>query len=107
MPKLSFGMWSSFRGQLYYIDLDKSVQTLINESTVALAAGCNGIAYAMLKAFPGTLADFTQRIKAIERERPHWELLSQAAEGTFSMGLWAVQTDHLMARRKVDERGWF
>lgn len=54
IPKLSFGMWSSFRGQLYYIDLDKSVQTLINESTVALAAGCNGIAYAMLKAFPGT-----------------------------------------------------
>jgi hypothetical protein len=90
-----------------YIDLDKSVQTLINESTVALAAGCNGVAYAMLKAFAGTLEDFTQRITAIEWERPHWELLSQAAEGTFPVGLWAVQTDHLMARRRVDERGWF
>jgi hypothetical protein len=90
-----------------YIDLDKSVQTLVNESTVALAAGCNGIAYAMLKAFPGTLADFEQRITAIERERPHWESLTKAAEGTHPVGVWAVQTDHLMARRKVDERGWF
>jgi hypothetical protein len=90
-----------------YIDLDKSVQTLLNECTVALAAGCNGIAYAMLKAFPGTMDDFSQRITAIERERPHWELLTQAAENTSPVGLWSVQTDHLMARRKVDERGWF
>ena len=88
-----------------YITLDKSVRTVLNECAAALAMGCNGIAFNALR--PGAPDDYEPLMAAIEKERPVWEALVEGAEGLPLMGLWPADHRELMARRQVDDGGWF
>jgi len=88
-----------------YITLDKAARTVLNECAAALAMGCNGIAFNALR--PGAPDDYEPLMKAIEGERPVWEALLEGAQGLPLVGLWPADHRELMARREVDERGWF
>jgi len=89
------------------ITLDKAVQTVVNECTVALACGCNGVAYNALPNTPGPLEEFAPLLRRMAAERPGWEVLAEAAAGLAPVGLWLADTPLLMANRAVDDRGWF
>ncbi len=90
-----------------YITLDKSVNTLMNECTLALMMGCNGFALNVLNRYQGTLEDFHPHMKAIAGERSQWKILVDSSAGLPLAGFWPADHPMLMANRVVDEKGWF
>jgi len=90
-----------------YQKLDKSVRTVLNECTLALAAGCNGIAFNALKDLPGSLDDYHDLMKAIAGERRRWERYLDAAGDCAMVGVWCAHDDRLMAKRHVHNGDWF
>lgn len=90
-----------------YITLDKSVNTLINECTLALMMGCNSFALNVLNRYQGTLEDFHPHMKAIAEERSLWKTLVDSSAGLPLAGFWPADHPMLMANRVVDEKGWF
>ncbi len=90
-----------------YIELDKAARTVLNECTLALMMGCNGIAFNALKECAGTLDDYAPLMRAIAAERPVWNGLLAATKGLQLSGLWPADHPLLMANRTVDAAGWF
>ena len=90
-----------------YQKLDKSVRTVLNECTLALATGCNGIAFNALKDLPGSMEDYHDLMKAIAGERGRWERLMDASRGCSMAGVWPAHDDRLMAKRQVRGGNWF
>lgn len=90
-----------------YIALDKATRTVLNESTVALMMGSNGIAFNALKDQTGTLEDYEPLMRGIAAERSVWDSLVRACEGLPLGGLWPADHPSLMANREVDAQGWF
>lgn len=90
-----------------YLALGKSVRTVLNECTVSLIMGCNGIAFNALKDSEGTLEDYEPLVAAIAAERPAWERLVEGAAGLPQVGFWPADDDALRAKREVDANGWF
>ena len=90
-----------------YITLDKSVQTMMNECTLALMMGCNGFALNVLNRYEGSLEDFHPHLQAITAERSRWKTLLESSSGLPLAGFWSADHPMLMANRVVDERGWF
>jgi len=90
-----------------YQKLHKSAQSALNECTLALIAGCNGITFNALRELPGTFEDYEDLFQAVERERPRWEALVDAAEGLPLAGVWLAANDLFMAQRRVENADWF
>ena len=90
-----------------YQKLDKSVRIVLDECWLALAAGCNGVAFNCLKDLPGALEDYDDVLAAIEGERPVWEAWVEAAAGLELTGLWPATRDDWTARREVRDGQWF
>ena len=90
-----------------YQKLDKSVRTVMNECTLALATGCNGIAFNALKDLPGSMEDYHDLMKAIAAERSRWERFLDATSGCAMAGIWPAHDDRLMAKRQVRNGNWF
>jgi hypothetical protein len=90
-----------------YQKLHKSVQSALNECTLALIAGCNGVAFNALRELPGTFEDYEDLFQAVERERPRWEALVDAAAGLPLAGVWLAANDLFMAQRRVENADWF
>jgi len=91
-----------------YQVLRKSSRTLVNECTLSLAAGMNGIAMNALGMGEGAFGDYGGHLARIAAARPMWEALVEHAEGLPTAGLWPVWTSTLMAERRVRPgEDWF
>jgi hypothetical protein len=90
-----------------YQKLGKSIQTVLNECTLALASGCSGIAFNALKDLPGSFEDFEELFSTIERQKPFWKSLTKGCESLSPAGLWCAFDSRLEAHRQVPARDWF
>ena len=90
-----------------YQKLDKSVQIVLDECTLSLLVGCNGVAFNALKDLPGSMMDYHDLMRGISGVRGIWEKLVQAQEGMQMVGLWPATDDRLMAKRQVHNGDWF
>lgn len=83
-----------------YQRLKKSATAVVNECSLALAYGLNGIAFNMLGT-PTSHGDVGPWIAAIPAARPVWEKWVAHAAGLPTAGLWPAWSPRLMAKRAV------
>ena len=92
-----------------YQILKKSATALIDECTVALAQGHNGIAF-NLNGLTVAHEDYLPLIQDIPSIRPLWEQWTAHADGLPTAGLWPAWSPQLMAKRELrageDWFGW-
>ncbi len=89
------------------LPLDKSLRTLYNECLLALANGCNGVAFSAFRYSPSDMEEYEPLFAGLTRERPLWEAYLQAADGLPAVGAWHAYADTLMANRAVRNGDWF
>jgi len=96
-----------------YTVLGKAVTSVIDECTLALAAGCNGIAFNALGSFDGceqagVLQDKEPLLRRIAATRPFWEELVARTDGLPLRGFWPAMHPQLLAHRRVNAGDdWF
>jgi hypothetical protein len=83
-----------------YQRLKKSNTAVVNECSLALAYGLNGIAFNMMGT-PASTEDFMPWMDAIPVARPVWEQWVAHAAGMPTAGLWPAWSPGLMTRRSV------
>lgn len=83
-----------------YLRLKKSATAVVDECSLALAHGLNGIAFNMLGMTPD-IEDSLPWVQAIPAVRPVWERWVAHAAGLPAVGLWPAWSSGLMARRVV------
>ncbi|MFC1451721.1 hypothetical protein ACFLSJ_00065 [Verrucomicrobiota bacterium] len=93
-----------------YSSLDKAVTTVVNECTLALAAGCNGVAFNALGMWEPNDRTFNEKeplMRRVAQARPFWEaFVAHAADHPLS-GLWPAWHSRLLAGRAIEEgEGW-
>jgi hypothetical protein len=84
-----------------YQRLKKSPASVVNECSLALAHGLNGVAFNMLGMPASTYEDNLPWVKAIPAARPVWEKWVAHAAGMPTAGLWPAWSARMMARRSV------
>ncbi len=84
-----------------YQRLKKSATALIDECTLALAYGLNGVAFNLLGMQADAAADVLPLLERIPPARPLWERWVRHTAGMPTAGLWAAWSSQLMARRSV------
>jgi hypothetical protein len=85
-----------------YSAFSKSVTSLINECTLALSSGMNGIAMNALGAHTPYIAEERRPImNAVRDIRNYWEQIAQASQGCKGTGLWPAWSTHTAANREV------
>ena len=86
--------------------LEKSVHTRRNEVSLALAAGCTGVAFNHINV--NLLMDhrMAREIKELHEQRPQWEKYCEFAAELPWAGLWPAFSWH-MAENMDCENGWF
>ena len=90
--------------------LGKSATSVVNECSLALAAGCNGIALSVLggDARDAVLAEKEPLIRRVAEARPFWEEFLARASTYRVSGFWPAWHPRLMAGREVREgEDWF
>jgi hypothetical protein len=80
--------------------LKKSGTALIDECTLALAQGHNGIAFNLF-GLTTNYEDFMPLVQRIPAVRPLWEKWVEHVDGLPTTGLWSAWSRQLVARRKV------
>jgi hypothetical protein len=83
-----------------YQRLKKSKTTVVNECSVALGHGLNGIAFNIMGT-PTSYEDFKPWMDAIPAARPVWEQWVAHTAGLPAAGLWPAWSPQLMARKTV------
>ncbi len=81
-----------------YQRLKKSGTAMVNECSLALAYGLNGVAFNMLAL---AYEDFLPLLDRIPPVRPLWEKWVAHAADLPTVGLWPAWSNQLMARRSV------
>jgi hypothetical protein len=81
-----------------YQRLKKSATALVDECTLALAFGLNGVAFNMLAL---DYEDFLPQMERIPAARPLWERWVAHADGLPTAGLWPAWSSRLMAQRTI------
>jgi len=90
-----------------YQILKKSSTAMIDECTLALAQGHNGIAFNM-NGLTIAYEDFMPLVRDLPAVRPLWEKWTAHAAGLPTAGLWAAWTPQLMAKRTLQPgQDWF
>ncbi|MEI6149821.1 MAG: hypothetical protein WCS01_12030 [bacterium] len=84
-----------------YQRLKKSGAAVVDECSLALAHGLNGVAFNMLGQSSNSFEDSMAWINAIEPARPAWTKWVAHAAGLPTTGLWPAWSPRLMARRSV------
>ena len=90
--------------------LGKAAAVTVTECTLALAAGCDGIAFNALggDASKAGLAQKEPLMRCVAEARPFWEELVTQTQGVPLCGFWQPMHPRLMARRSVREgEDWF
>ncbi len=80
--------------------LRKAAGSVVNECTLALACGLNGIAFNAI-GWGDTLDDCRPIFPRVREIRPLWERLARHTEGLPTVGLWPACSHALAARRGV------
>lgn len=83
-----------------YQRLKKSTTAVVDECSLALAYGMNGVAFNMLGMTPD-LENSRSWMAAIPPVRPFWEAWTAHAAGLPTAGLWPAWSSQLMAKRTV------
>lgn len=83
-----------------YQRLKKSATAVVNECSLALAYGMNGIAFNMLGMSP-SFEDSRPWMAAIPAARPVWAQWVAHTAGLPTAGLWPAWSSHLQAKRAV------
>lgn len=83
-----------------YQRLKKSATAVVNECSLALAYGMNGVAFNMLGS-PTAREDILPWVKCIPPARPIWERWVEHTAGLPTAGLHPAWSSQLMARRAV------
>ncbi|MHB0859172.1 MAG: hypothetical protein ACYC5M_16600 [Anaerolineae bacterium] len=83
-----------------YQRLKKSVTTVVNECSLALAYGLNGLALNMLGT-PTTHEDIMPWVEAIPAAQPMWQQWVAHTAGLPTAGLWPAWSPQMMARHMV------
>ncbi len=88
-----------------YTSLGKAAGTVVSECTLAIAAGCNGIAInALGMSSPhDRFADKEALARRIGQARPFWDRLVRATDGLSTAGYWPAWRADLLGRRPVRE----
>jgi hypothetical protein len=84
-----------------YHVIKKSATALTSECTLALAVGCNGIAFNALGGWDPPYEDFRRYLEAVTAVRPVWEQLVAHIDGLPTAGLWPAWSPRFMARKSV------
>ena len=92
--------------------LDKAIQTRINEVWLALAAGCNGVAfnhlpYAGNTSNPAMFDVYHREADEFHRMRPAWERYVEFTKGLSWQGFRPADNIFLMAGMDCSKDGWF
>ena len=85
-----------------YQKLGKSVRSLINECTLMLVAGCDGVAFNALKETRG-YSDYEELFPAIREARPSWEALVTEAGTLAPAGIWCAYDRRILGQRELRE----
>jgi hypothetical protein len=83
-----------------YQRLKKSATTVVDECSLALGYGLNGIAFNMLGT-PTSHDDVRPWVASLPALRPLWETWVAHTAGLPTAGIWPAWSPHLMARRTV------
>ena len=83
-----------------YQRLKKSATAVVNECSLALAYGLNGIAFNMLGMTPN-FENSLPWMAALPAVRPKWEAWVDHTAGLPTAGLWPAWSSRLMARRTI------
>lgn len=87
-----------------YQTLNKSISSLINECTLALAFGLNGIAFnALHSTGDNNLSIRETLMRTIRQARPFWEALAAQADGLPGHGLWLAWSHSMLGKVEVHE----
>jgi hypothetical protein len=87
-----------------YQTLNKSLSTLINECTLALAYGLDGIAFNSLCAVgDNNLKIREPMMREIHKTRPFWEAIVAHADGLQGHGLWPAWSCGMLGRVDLHE----
>ena len=90
-----------------YQILKKSATAMIDECTLALAQGHNGIAF-NLNGLTVAYEDFMPLVRDIPSIRPLWEKWTAHAAGLPTAGLWSAWSSQMMAKRGIQPgQDWF
>ena len=87
--------------------LQKSVQTVINECSLALASGCNGVALSILHSAKGRLNDCDDLTEEICRYRGVWQELVQKIDKSPMVGVWPAWHPEFFSRKGIENGSWF
>lgn len=86
--------------------LEKSFKTRRNEVSLALAAGCTGVAFNHLTVNPSIDHMLAREIDELHRQRPQWERYYQFSKGLKWVGLWPAFSWYMAAGMDCGQ-GWF
>lgn len=84
-----------------YQRLKKSATTVVDECSLALANGLNGIAFNMLGLITSDNEDSLPWVSALPAVRPLWDAWVAHTTGLPTAGLWPAWSSQLMAKRAV------
>ena len=89
------------------IPLDKARAIISAESALAVASGCNGVAYHTFQLSPNTFEEYEPVGEHLDADYGYLQQLTRAAAATdIPAGLWLPWNPYFMARRMVDG-AWF
>lgn len=88
------------------VHLEKALRTRRNEVTLALAAGCTGVAFNHLNANPRMDELLAREVDELHQARPVWERYAAFAKDLPWQGLWPAYSWFMMAGMDCTD-GWF
>jgi len=83
-----------------YVSLLKNPQTAINERVLAIAAGCNGVAFNTLGSV-GPFEEYNPLFQKVSEARQMLDELLAHSEGIPARGVWSAWSPHVMGRRTI------
>lgn len=87
---------------------EKSFHTRRNEIDLALAMGCNGVAFNHMPAFNGHNDRLLAReVDELHACRPRWERYTQFVDGLPITGMWPAFSWYMTADRPLEGDSWF
>lgn len=86
--------------------LEKSLRTRRNEVSLALAAGCTGVAFNHLNPNPGMDRLLAREADGLHLQRPVWQRYTEFVHDLPWVGLWPAFSEWMAAGMDC-EKGWF
>ena len=90
-----------------YGSLLKNPQTALIESLLAIASGCNGVAFNTF-GVGGPYEEYEPLFQTLTQARPMLDAVLSHGQGLPARGLWSAWSPHVMAKRAIrNNESWF